>query len=90
MELEQVVPEARPPSRYLKPGRMPSGNRHNLLEPLEPPAGAEEKVTAQAARWDTGEGEREYVSYGGSCGLLAAEDVDFSRGLYSGFVGMRE
>ncbi|XP_037082394.1 protein tipE-like [Pollicipes pollicipes] len=34
IEMEEVV-EARPPSRYLKPGRMPSGNRNNLLEPLE-------------------------------------------------------
>ncbi|XP_043240751.1 protein tipE-like isoform X1 [Amphibalanus amphitrite] len=47
MELEQVVPEARPPSRYLKPGRMPSGNRHNLLEPLEPPAGASDQPAPQ-------------------------------------------
>ena len=52
MELEQVAPEPRPPSRYLKPGRMPSGNRHNLLEPLEAPAGAPEKPATQSARWD--------------------------------------
>ncbi|XP_043235142.1 protein tipE-like isoform X1 [Amphibalanus amphitrite] len=43
IEMEEVGGEARPPSRYLQPGRLPSGGaRRHLLPPiaLEPPAGA--------------------------------------------------
>ena len=50
MEMEQVVPEVRPPSRYLRPGRMPSGNRHNLLEPLKPPVAEAAPSPAQSSR----------------------------------------